>query len=172
MALKEPQKNWYALYTKSRTEKTVFQSLISSGIEAYLPLIKTFKQWSDRKKWVEEPLFRSYIFIYISKKEYFKVLNVSGVVRYITFEGKAVPIPPQQIEAIRQYIGSGEEPISSGQEFQIGDKVEVIRGAMNGLQGQLVRIMGKQKVKIEIEVISQTIFLSISKSFLRIITSP
>ena len=164
-------KSWYALYTKSRNEKKAFESLISAGIEAYLPLIKTLKQWSDRKKWVEEPLFRSYIFVYIDKLEYFKVLNIYGIVRYITFEGKAVPIPENQIQAIKQYVGEDFEPIDGIKDFHIGDKVEVIKGSLIGLQGRLISIKNKQKVKIEIEAISQSVFLSVPKSFLEIINS-
>ena len=57
------EKTWYALYTKSRNEKKAHSALVSSGIDSFLPLIKNLKQWSDRKKWVEEPLFRSYLFV-------------------------------------------------------------------------------------------------------------
>jgi len=88
-----PNKIWYAVYTRSRTEKQTQELLLRSGIEVYLPLVKNLKQWSDRKKWVEEPLFRSYLFVHISPAEYYDVLNIPGAVRYITFEGKAVAIP-------------------------------------------------------------------------------
>jgi transcription antitermination factor NusG len=162
-------KNWYALYTKPRNEKKVFESLTSTGIEAYLPLIKTLKQWSDRKKWVEEPLFRSYIFVHIDKSDYYHVLNNAGIVRYITFEGKAVPIPENQIQAIKQYVGKDFEPLNEIKEFSIGDKVEVIKGSLMGLQGRLISIKNKQKVKIEIEAISQSVYLSVPRSFLEIV---
>ena len=162
-------KNWYALYTKPRNEKKAFESLGEAGIEAYLPLIKTLKQWSDRKKWVEEPLFRSYIFVHIDKSDYFKVLNVFGIVRYITFEGKAVAIPENQIQAIKQYVGKDFEPLDETKEFSIGDKVEVVKGSLMGLQGRLVSIKNKQKVKIEIEAIAQSVYVSVPKSFLEIL---
>jgi len=167
----DSNKSWYALYTKSRNEKKAFESLTSAGIEAYLPLIKTLKQWSDRKKWVEEPLFRSYIFVHIDKSEYFKVLNIIGIVRYITFEGKAVPIPENQIQAIKQYVGNDFEPLDDIKDFNVGDKVEVIKGSLMGLQGRLISIKNKQKVKIEIDAISQSVYLSVPKSFLEIIKS-
>jgi len=165
------QKSWYALYTKPRNEKKAYESLSESRIEAYLPLIKTLKQWSDRKKWVEEPLFRSYIFVHIDKSEYFKVLNIYGIVRYITFEGKAVPIPENQIQAIKQYVGNDFESLDDIKDFNVGDKVEVIKGSLMGLQGRLISIKNKQKVKIEIEAISQSVYLSVPKSFLEIIIS-
>jgi len=160
-------KKWYAIYVKSRNEKKVFQSLISSDINVYLPLVKSLKRWSDRKKWIEEPLFRSYLFVCISKREYFKVLYVDGVVKFITFEGKPVPIPPVQIEAIKQFINRDEELLGVIQNFEVGDEVEVFRGAMTGLRGKLISIKNKQKVRIEIEAIAQSIYLSIPKSFLK-----
>ena len=161
------QKSWYAIYSKSRTEKRVYEELISAGIESYLPLIKVLKQWSDRKKWVELPLFRSYLFVYIEKKDYYKVLNIWGVVRYITFEGKAVAIPPGQILAIKQYVNSEEELFDNISEFEIGDKIEIYRGQLKGLSGHLIEIRGKQKVKIEIEGIGNSIVLTIPKSYLK-----
>ncbi len=166
------QKSWYAIYSKSRSEKRVFEELKSAGIESYLPLIKVLKQWSDRKKWVELPLFRSYLFVNIEKKDYYKVLNIQGVVRYITFEGRAVAIPPGQILAIKQYINSEDELFEYSGEFSVGDQVEIYRGQLKGLSGHLIDIHGKQKVKIEIEGIGHSIALTIPKSYLKLIKLP
>ncbi|MCD4695014.1 MAG: UpxY family transcription antiterminator [Bacteroidales bacterium] len=163
------QKSWYAIYTKSRNEKKTFQLLQESGIEGYLPLIKTLKQWSDRKKWVEEPLFRSYIFVKISRKEYHKVLNIFGVVRFITFEGKAVKIPEKQILAIKQFVNNEEDYTLTYENLKIGSQIEIYRGSLRGLTGRLVEIRGKQKVKIEIESIGQSIALTIPKSYLKVL---
>ncbi|MCF8369873.1 MAG: UpxY family transcription antiterminator [Bacteroidales bacterium] len=164
-----PQKFWYALYTRSRFEKKTWRYLQEAGIETYLPLVKTLKQWSDRKKWVEEPLFRSYIFVRISKAEYYDVLNVTGVVRYITFEGKAVKVPEPQIQAIKLFINDEEEHSFSYENLKVGEKVEIFRGSLKGIYGRLVEIRGKQKVKIEIESVGQSIVLTIPGSYLKVI---
>ena len=71
-------KKWFAIYVKSRSEKKVFKLLEDIGIESFLPLITRVKQWSDRKKKVEEPLFRSYLFVNITLSDYYKVLNTAG----------------------------------------------------------------------------------------------
>lgn len=163
------EKTWYALYTKSRNEKKTHSALISSGIDSFLPVIKNLKQWSDRKKWVEEPLFRSYLFVNIFPSDYYKVLNTFGVVRYIAFEGKAVPVPPQQILAIKQYLNAEEILPEGVRNFEAGDKVEIFRGSLKGLSGNLIRVQGKQKVKIEIESVGNSIILTIPQSYLRII---
>jgi len=163
------EKKWYAVYTKSRTEKKVYQELTASGIETYLPLIKTLKQWSDRKKWVEEPLFRSYLFVHITEPEYFKVLNSVGVVRYITFEGKAVTVPHRQILAIKQYINEETDHSVNYDHFDIGDHVEISRGSLMGLHGNLIEVKGRQRVKVEIDSVGQSIVLTVPKSHLRIL---
>jgi len=161
------QQKWYAIYTKSRNEKKVFALLEEAGIDTFLPLMKVLKQWSDRKKWVEEPLFRSYLFVRIKQDEYYRVLSVTGVVKYITFEGKAVPVPEQQILAIKQFLDNEEDQMIISDTFNIGDKVEIFRGALKGLLGNLLDIRGKQKVRIEIESIGQSIILTIPKNYLK-----
>jgi len=160
---------WYAIYTSPRAEKKVYAELVNKGITVYLPLLRTLKRWSDRKKWVEEPLFRSYIFVNINQGRYFDVLNTPGVVRYITFEGKAVPVPEKQIEAIRYYLNdSSPEIIPSEISLVPGQEVEIIRGPLQGLIGSLVDIQGRQKVRILIDALGQYLHLTVSINDLRI----
>jgi transcriptional antiterminator RfaH len=160
--------NWFALYTLPRAEKKAYAELVKKGITAYLPLMRTLRQWSDRKKWIDEPLFRSYIFVHIPESLYFDVLNTSGIVRYITFEGKAVPIPPQQIEAVKFFL-STEDPLPEDiEKYSPGQPVEVIKGPLKGLFGELVRLAGKQKVKVEISAIGQSVLVTIPLSHLKI----
>ena len=162
-------KSWFAIYVKSRTEKKVSSELEKQGIDHYLPLIKILKQWSDRKKWVHEPLFKSYVFVHVDPLQYFEVLKAINVVRYITFEGKAVKIPPQQIEAVKYFLDDSE-PMELSEEFwEKGQQVEVITGNMTGLTGELVEVKNKHQVRIKIEAINQVIFIQIPKNRLRII---
>ncbi len=163
------EKSWFALYVKSRTEKKVAAELELLGIDYYLPLIKLLKQWSDRKKWVQEPLFKSYIFVHILPEEYYKVLNVLHVVKYISFEGKAVEIPPQQIEAIRYYLEEEMPETEENLHWEKGQKVEIISGNMTGLVGELIEVKRKHKVRIRIEAVNQMIYLQIPRTKLRII---
>ncbi len=162
-------KNWYALYVKPRSEKKVALELEAWEIEFYLPLIKVLKQWSDRKKWIEEPLFKSYLFVCIDPKEYYIVLQVIGAVRYISFEGKAAPIPPQQIEAIKYYLNEKDPEIQKDADWKKGNKVEIIAGSMTGLIGELVEVKGKHRVSIEIETVGHAILIKIPKNKLRIL---
>ena len=162
-------KTWYAVYVKSRTEKKVASEFEYLGIEHYLPLIKRLKQWSDRKKWVEEPLFRSYIFVRIEDKDYYNVLHVPGVVKYVTFERKAVPVPPQQIEAIHYFLNEKEPEFVEEENWTKGQKVEITSGSMSGLIGTLVEFKGRRRVSIEIEAIGKSILIQVPKNKLRVI---
>lgn len=161
---KHTTKSWFAVYVKSKSEKKVAAEFQKSGIHYFLPLIKELRQWSDRKKWVEVPLFRSYVFVHIEPKDYYNVLSVFGAVRYVTFEGKAVAIPDQQIEAVRYYLnGKDFDPIDD-KSWEKGQKVEIISGSLTGLSGELVEVKGKHKVKVEIEAVGSSILIEIKKN--------
>lgn len=165
---KTNEKTWYAIYVKSRTEKKVAADLEAENIDFYLPLEKRLKQWSDRKKWVEEPLFRSYIFVHIESKDYYRAL-VRNTVKYITFEGNAVPVPPQQIEAVKVYLNEKEPLHVADEDWETGKEVEVIAGKLTGLRGVLMEAKGKSRVKVEIDVVGSAIILQIPKSKLRLL---
>ncbi len=165
--MQSKQSKWYAVYIKSRAEKKVALEMEAKGFNFYLPLIKKLKQWSDRRKWVEEPLFRSYIFVNIIDDDYYNVLNTNGVVRYVTFGGKAVPIPEAQIEAIRYFIEDKDPENIDESHWTEGKKVEVLAGSMAGLRGELVEVKGKSKVKIEIEAVNGTLLIEIPRNKLR-----
>jgi transcription antitermination factor NusG len=164
--------NWFAVYTNPRAEKKVNAEFIYQGIESYLPLQRTLRFWSDRRKWVEEPLFKSYIFVHISENQYFHVLNTTGVVRYVTFEGRAVPIPEKQIEAIRYFLSETDAPQEKMdlQGFEQGMNVEITRGPLKGLTGQIVNHPGQQRVRVEIEALGQFLNLTISPRDLRVLS--
>lgn len=162
-------KSWFAIYVKSRSEKKVAEELEALHIEHYLPLQKILKQWSDRKKWILEPLFRSYVFVRIGQPEYYRVLNVPGVVKYISFEGKAVSVPERQIEAIRYFLNEKDPELSEDVHWEEGKQVEVISGSLTGLKGHLVEVRGKSKVSVEIDAVGRTLLLNISRNKLRVI---
>src|ERR1035437_7093976 len=164
---------WYAIYTRSRAEKKVNTELSLTGIESYLPLRKTIRQWSDRKKIVEAPLFNSYVFVKVSEKEYLKVLNTDGVTRFITFEGLAVSIPEVQINAIKAYLEE-PEPIEANDDplkMEPGQNIIVTRGPMKGLMGILITIQGKNRVKVEIEAIGHSLIITIPPKNIEIVGS-
>lgn len=160
---------WYAVYVKSRYEKKTSKLLADKHIEVYLPLLKRLKQWSDRKTMVEEPLFKSYIFVRSDLKNYYEILNTPGIVRFIGFESKPVPVPDNQILAVRQFVGdyNGNDCVDDLQDLQKGQLVEIIYGEMKGLVGRLVSFNGKQRLVVDIESVGRSIPINISRSQVR-----
>ena len=157
-------KKWFAIYVKSRSEKKVLKLLEDIGVESFLPLITRVKQWSDRKKKVEEPLFRSYLFVNIPLSDYYTVLNVNGVVKFITFEKKPVPVPDNQIIAIKEYLNDTELHSIDYEDFKEGELVRIKSGQMKDLIGRLIKINGKHRVIIDIEAVGQSIPINIARS--------
>jgi transcriptional antiterminator RfaH len=162
----DPVAQWHAIYTRSRSEKKVAEKLRKEGIEAYVPVSKSLHQWSDRKKWVEEPLIRSYVFVKIFPEQYFAALNVPGAVRYIFFCGKAATIPDRQIGLLKLIAGSGEEALALPNTFRPGTPVKVVAGPMIGLTGEMIRTSGKHNVIVRIDHLEQVLTLTISPHLL------
>ena len=161
------EEKWYALYTRPRAEKLVFQRLVEEGIETFLPLQKTYRMWSDRKKLVEKPLLSSYVFVKTNKKNFPRVYKTNGVVKFVSFEGQPVSIPQNQIDNLRLLINSDAEIEVSSEKFTPGDNVEVINGSLIGLTGELIKIGSKNRVVVRIDRLDQNLILKIPKAFLR-----
>ena len=158
---------WYALYTRPRAEKLVFQRLVEEGIETFLPLQKTYRMWSDRKKLVEKPLLSSYIFVKTIKKNFPRVYKTTGVVKFVSFEGQPVSIPQNQIDNLRLLINSDAEIEVTSEKFAQGDNVEVINGSLIGLTGELIKIGSKNRVVVRIDRLDQNLILKIPLGFLK-----
>jgi len=101
----EKLRKWHVVYTKPKWEKKVDLNFAQKGIESWCPTQKKERQWSDRKKIIEEPLFKSYVFVKATKEEYNNVLSTMGVVRFLYFEKKPAIIRDNEIELIRKYLG-------------------------------------------------------------------
>ena len=164
------KKTWYAVYTRPRHEKRIYTKLQQEKIEAFLPLRTTIRQWSDRKKKISEPLFSCYLFVCVTLYEYYNVLNIPGIVRYITFEGQAVAIPEQQIQLIRKLLELDiETTFDTTENIPVGTWVEITTGPLMGISGELVDYAGKKRVIIRIEEIAKSILINISLDYLKLI---
>lgn len=158
--------HWYAIYTRSRCEKRLVQRLTEKGIEAYVPLHKTLRQWSDRKKIVTEPLINSYVFVNVSGSDYFEALNTYGASHYIWFSGKPAVIPSKQIELLKIITGSGMAVECSKNDIPSGSTVRVKAGPLHGLTGRMVSHAGKNKVIVHLDHLDKVLLLTISQSLL------
>ena len=138
---------WYALYTRSRSEKKLYRELEEKGIEAYLPLKKELRVWSDRKKWVETPLFTSYVFVKVSNREYYDAVKSCWAVRYVCFENHAVSIPDAQIESLKMLLEDTKRDVELTQNsLKKGDHLEVTIGPLKGVRGELLELRGQHRI--------------------------
>jgi transcription antitermination factor NusG len=159
---------WYAVYTRPHHEKIVCRQLLEQNLVAYLPLLTTLKQWSDRKKKVSIPLFSCYLFVFVNMKEYYKVVNIDGIVRYVTFAGKAVAIPEKQIQLIKNILEQGIEVEETPEDINTGAKVEIIAGPLTGICGELVDYSGKKRVIIRIEEMEKSMLVNVPLHILKL----
>ena len=141
---------WYPVYTYPRAEKKAYERLVSKGIEAYLPLQRQLREWSDRRRWIEEPLIKSYLFVKILAKQSIDVLNTQGIARFIYFSGKIASIPEIQIEALKVLLAETIEFEVSDRFFKKGEQAKVISGPLIGLSGELVEVYSKKQFLIRL----------------------
>lgn len=149
--MKEIGKKWFVLYTKPRWEKKVLASLLKAGIEAYCPLNKIRRKWSDRMKIIEEPLFKSYVFVKVDDGEMSQVRYVDGVLNYVYWNGKPAIVREQEIIDVKKFMSEYEDVEVSSIELKPADAVVLNTGVMMGATGRVVRIMGSNSVEVRID---------------------
>ena len=157
------KKNWYAVYTKPRWEKKVFGLLSEKGVEAYCPLNRVRKKWSDRVKWIEEPLFKSYVFVKVSKEETAGVRMVNGVVNFVYWLGKPAIIKNKEIEIIRKFLNDYDEVQVAPLELQVDSRITILQGALMDKPAKVVKVFNN-KVRVVIESIGYSLVATIDKS--------
>lgn len=160
---------WYALYTRPRHEKKVRDQLTEKNIETYLPLRRVLRRWSDRKKWVDEPLFRSYVFVHTEEEARLRALRTPGVIRVVSFQGQPAKVRDEEIENIR-WILKEMPDVESGDPVYPGEHVEVMRGALRGLKGRLIQVQGSHRLVVLIESIRQALHINVSRGDIRVIS--
>lgn len=164
MMLEQSNYQWYAVYVRANSERKLFDNLKEKNIECYLPMRKVLKYWSDRKKWVEEPLFKCYIFVKVSYKEFFTVLNTPGAVCYISFGGRAQSIPENQITNIKMFLAQKEHEITvSHERIQRGVLVEVLHGSFKGIKGEVINILGQSRLLVRIDSMNCSLYANIER---------
>ncbi|MGB7842744.1 MAG: UpxY family transcription antiterminator [Salinimicrobium sp.] len=139
--------NWYALYTKPRWERKVAKQLEEQGIECYCPVITQVRQWSDRKKKITTPLFKSYVFVHLDDRVRAKVFDIPGVVQYLFWLGKPAIIREEEISTIKNWLEDDRvEDVEVG-DLSPGDKINIANGSFKG-QDAIVQKVGKKRLKL------------------------
>ncbi len=154
---------WYAIYTRPRWEKKVAALLTQKSIENYCPLNKVRRQWSDRTKTVEEPLFKSYVFVKVEDEERTSVRMTDGVVNFVYWNGKPAVIRDKEIQTIRLFLDEYENVEAVKMQFDPGQKVRITAGPMMDHEGRVLEIKNKS-VKVCIESLGFMLIAYIDKA--------
>jgi transcription antitermination factor NusG len=134
---------WYAVYTKPCWEKKVAGLLAMYGIEHYCPLQRIQRRWSDRKKIIMEPLFKSYVFVHVLEKEQLAVRQVNGVLNFVHYLGKPAVIRDEEIDIIKQFLNEYRNIRLERIEFNVNDHVRIVSGPLMMMEGDVVEVKHK-----------------------------
>jgi len=155
--------HWYAVYTRSRHEKTVAQQLAHKSVEHFLPLYETIRKWKNGRSKVRLPLFPGYLFVHIPLQERLQVLQVPGVVQLVGSGGVPLALPQLEIETIRDALVKGLQAYPHPY-LKVGSRVRIRYGPLEGLQGILLRKKGKLRVVVSVDLIMRSISIDVDAS--------
>lgn len=154
---------WYAIYTRPRWEKKVNALLASKGIESYCPLNRVRRKWSDRIKLVEEPLFKSYVFVRIEEEARTAVRMCEGVVNFVYWDGKPALVKDREIQQIRKFLDEHEDVQALRTDFSPDERVRITGGPMMDREGQVLEVKHKT-VKVSVDSLGYVLIAYINKS--------
>ena len=137
--------------------------LLQKEIESYCPLNKVRRKWSDRIKIIEEPLFKSYVFVKIAEEERSKVRMTHGVVNFVYWNGKPAIIKEKEIQTIKRFLDEYENVEVVKMDFEPEDRVRVISGPMMDQEGKIIEVKNKT-VKLCIDSLGYMLIAYIDKS--------
>ena len=166
------EKKWFVVYSKPRCEKKIDDALIRQGITSYCPVRIIEKQWTDRKKIIEEPIFRSYVFVHINELEKNVVLQTLHVLNFVYYLGKPAIIRDEEIDLIKRFLMDSDVTVNliSSVGFKKDTKVRVSHGIFQDKQGTVIRD-GKKKVYVQIESLGQVMVVEFKTDHLTPIKS-
>lgn len=161
--------HWYALYTKPRWEKKVAGLLLRRGMESYCPLNKVRRRWSDRVKTIEEPLFKSYVFVKIEEAACADVRMTDGVINFVYWNGRPALIRDSEINTIKRFLDEYENVVLQKIDLGINERVKVIAGPMMEAEGKVLEVKNKT-AKVAIDSLGYVLVATIDKN--KLIAAP
>jgi len=154
---------WYALYTKHQHEKTVASLLSGKGFEVFLPLYSTVHRWRDRDKRLELPLYPGYVFLHDPLERRLQVVMTPGVHAIVGRGGAPEPIPDSEIEAVQRVVAS-PFAVAPHPYLRTGDRVRVVHGPLEGIEGILVRKKNIYRLVLSVEMLKQSVAVEVDAS--------
>jgi transcription antitermination factor NusG len=156
-------RKWLAVYSRPRWEKKINQLLLEKGLESYCPLNKVRRKWSDRIKVVEEPLFKSYVFVKISDDDRTTVRMTPGVINFVYWEGKPAVIRDKEISAIKRFLNEYENVEVQSMDLRVDQRVKITTGPLMDREGQVMSL-NRKTVKVAIDSMGYVLIANIERT--------
>ena len=156
-------RKWLAVYTRPRWEKKVNKLLQEKGVERYCPLNKVRRKWSDRIKIVEEPLFKSYVFVKINDKDRTTVRMIPGVINFVYWQGKPAVIKEKEINAIRRFLDEYEDVKVKPMDVKPQQRVKVTAGLLMDQEGEVLQVHHKT-ARVAIDSLGYVLIATIDRT--------
>ena len=168
----ETKKQWYAIYTRPKWEKRVADLLVKKKIQVYYPLTTRSAHWSDRKKSIAEPLFPSYVFVYIpdSEEKMSDIKKTDGVINFIHWLSKPAVIPPDEIETIKKFLAEYEYATIEKSDVKPSDRVKIINGPLMMWEGNIIEIK-TNTIKIMLPSLGYSLIADVRRDHLEEVTT-
>ncbi|KXF82320.1 transcription termination/antitermination protein NusG [Enterovibrio coralii] len=155
---------WFAVYTRANAEKKFAERVHIEGIEAFLPLATVTRIWSDRKKIISEPLFKSHVFVYTNTEGLQTIKSMPGFSHFIRFGNHPTPIPDSQIIQIETIIQHFPSTSAVSRRWVKGESVAIANGPLKGMLGTLVEVDGEKKVAVDVTALQQSLIVTLPLS--------
>jgi transcription antitermination factor NusG len=156
------QPKWYALAVGYQHEQQAERALRSKGLETLVPLYKSQRQWSDRVKEIQLPVFAGYVLCYFPLRERLHVMDTPGVGKIVGFGGTPAAVEDSEIAAIQRVVAS-KQPWAPWPYLKAGDRVRVERGPMRGLEGTLLRTKDALRLVIGVEMLQRSMAVELDR---------
>lgn len=165
--LHETEPRWFAVRTRSKSEKFVQRVLTKKGVQAYLPLQKLMRRYTRSTRTVEKPLINCYVFVRIKREQYLPVLETENVTGFVKFNKDLRAIPEGEMEVMRRITLEDNLDVEAVLgSFSEGDTVEIAAGNLAGMKGRIVKLEGKRKFQVELLTLGYSLLISIDGAFL------
>lgn len=166
--LHESETRWFAVKTRSKSEKYVQRLLEKKGIVAWVPLQRLMRRYARSTRMVEKPLLNCYVFVHITKAAYVPILETEHVVGFVRFAKNIISIPQAEIDLVKRItLEDGIEVEAVETQYAEGDPVEISAGNLMGLRGRIVDAQGKRKFQVELEYIGHNLLITVDAAFLQ-----
>jgi transcription antitermination factor NusG len=162
--------HWCVVYTRPNSERKTLDKITKMGVEAYLPLHKVVRQWNDRVKKMEVPLFPNYVFVRVDEAIRVALFSIKEIVNYVSIEKRPVVVREKEISLIKKVL-SVEVDVTVEDYFLDGMEVMIESGRFAGLHGRVIRRNGGSRLLIRVDGIMKSFSFNIPASDVRAIHS-